>query len=156
MPRRPATLDEDDISPCRRTRRTGELTVARHTTRSDAGFLSVLDELYAESWNTSIGRYRSRYAYRGVAFRTDSLQSSLARLAGPVGDVSRIEHGLLRSFRKYAQANEVLTEDTIWHWLALGQHAGLPTRLLDWTYSPLVALHFATASVAHAEQDGEV
>src|SRR5437588_7088058 len=97
--------------------------------------------LFADSWHERLKRHRSDFVYRGEASITSQLVTSLQRLGGDFADVER---HLLRNFRKYAQRSDV-PEDSLWHWLALAKHHGLATRLLDWTYSPYVALHFATA-----------
>lgn len=118
-------------------------------------WLDILDRLYEGSWNADLQRFRSPFAFRGMSRVNHSLSSSLVRLAGSRADGRRVETALLRNFRKYAHGEAVGT-DSIWDWLALGQHRGLPTRLLDWTYSPLVALHFATANTLDFASDGIV
>src|ERR671926_2011692 len=86
-------------------------------------------------------RVHSTLVFRGLARSSYSNVSSLARLSG---EYERLERHLIRNFRKYAHREA--PGPTMWDWLSLAQHHGLPTRLLDWTFSPLVALHFATAS----------
>jgi hypothetical protein len=61
------------------------------------------------------------------------------------GNYRELEAHLLRNFKKYALQTPRNPEYSEWTWLALAQHHGLPTRMLDWTYSPYVALHFATS-----------
>jgi FRG domain-containing protein len=118
-------------------------------------WLDVLDELYEGSWNPELQRHRSPFAFRGMSRVNHSLSTTLVRLAGGHGDVRRLELALLRNFRKYART-EATPTDSLWDWLALGQHRGLPTRLLDWTYSPFVALHFATDTPSDFDVDGVV
>lgn len=118
-------------------------------------WLEIVDALYEGSWNQDLQRFRSPFAFRGLNCVGHTLASSLVRLAEPGADIARLELALLRNFRKYGHG-EATGADSIWDWLALGQHRGLPTRLLDWTYSPLVALHFATENTSEFDQDGIV
>jgi FRG domain-containing protein len=88
----------------------------------------------------------SPLVFRGLPRSDYANVSSLARLSG---DYASLERHLIRNFRKYAHREA--PGPTVWDWLSLAQHHGLPTRLLDWTYSPLVALHFASAALAEDE-----
>ncbi len=117
-----------------------------------ASWNELMDCLYEGAWMADIGRFRSPFAFRGMPDRGYTLATSLMRLGAECG---RFEGHLLRNFKKYA-TRDVVQHDSFWHWLAVAQHHGLPTRLMDWTFSPLVALHFATVDPALYDRDGIV
>lgn len=80
--------------------------------------------------------------YRGHSISTWKLESSYDRLKNPPKETS-----LVNEFRQ--NANYLLDKHTPkndFDWLFLMQHYGVPTRLLDWTESPLMALYFAVES----------
>lgn len=103
-----------------------------------------LDAAITETGGRTSDRHvHSTLVFRGLARADYPNVSSLSRLSE---DHPRLERHLIRNFRKYAHRE--MPGPTMWDWLSLAQHHGLPTRLLDWTFSPQVALHFATASWA--------
>lgn len=91
------------------------------------------------------GRRRNYAIYRGMSDASAPLLTSLDRLGGPDTRHSKahLEEHILRNFLRYSKPY-VDADQEEWELLFIAQHHGLPTRLLDWTYSPLVAAHFAT------------
>ncbi len=115
---------------------------------------ALQEALFHDSYRQELQRYRSPYVYRGLGDANYDLKTSLMRLGG---NYPEVEKHLIRNFHKYSKR---LTNfggaDAFWDILAIGQHFGLPTRLLDWTYSPYVALHFATSKLHQFQNDGVI
>lgn len=114
------------------------INIVEIKTLQDANQL-LLDRPYDER----IGRLRSDYLYRGVASSEYEMQTSLARNCADLQ--ATLEQSVLKYFRKYAVTEEPSISGSVWRQMIIGQHYGLPTRLLDWSHSPLVAMHFATS-----------
>ena len=110
-----------------------------------------LQELvYENSWQEPLKRFRSSFAFRGMPDAGEGLVTGLSRLGATF---DQTEPHILRAFRKYARPEEA-AGTSLWNWLALAQHHGLPTRMLDWTYSPYVAMHFVTDDMNFYDRDG--
>lgn len=77
--------------------------------------------------------------YRGQIDAGWGLTPRLARNRGHLES----EIDMLKRFQQDAGPSVRERPRTAWEWMCLAQHFGLPTRLLDWTENPLVALYFA-------------
>lgn len=97
---------------------------------------------------------RGRWIFRGHSDITFKLIPSVGRGKHTSKSREKYESSLFKIFCREARAYVDSFSTDEWERLALAQHFGLPTRLLDWTANPLIALYFAVE--ANPETDGEL
>ena len=87
------------------------------------------------------------WIYRGQACSWElkpTLERTLTKWLGSSTSAAKYEDKLIREFQRgYNGGDRKLVLKNTCNCLALMQHHGAPTRLLDWTYSPYVAARFA-------------
>lgn len=111
--------------------------------------IKTWDELH--SW--ILGALKTWWLFRGQAEYRWNLSPKIARnynkLRSPTLVPIAFKSSLLGIFKRQVRTIlDIVPDDSdILGWLALMQHYGAPTRLLDWTYSPYIALYFAIESL---------
>lgn len=106
--------------------------------RTLQGFVSLVNQLKKDEENNG---NKSDFLFREQPADW-SLEPKIARL-NVKGDILNIEKLIMNKFERASLPLAEFNPQNDWDLIALAQHHGLPTRLLDWSQSALVAFWFA-------------
>lgn len=107
--------------------------MSRHNISSFSGFHRLL-----RNYNPRV------HIFRGVSSPGHKLIPKIGRNVRHLySDFYTYETILMNQFKKLSVPYLTRIPENEWEWLAIAQHHGLPTRLLDWTRNPMVAGFFA-------------
>jgi len=118
------------------------------------------DILWKSSKDHKYQKYRPYVAFRGLSEDYGNLRTGIQRIGGPriqldAEELLWRERRLIDSFRLTA-CKELPDQPSDWQVLLLAQHYRLPSRLLDWTSSPYIALFFAVEDESKFDKDGVI
>lgn len=103
-------------------------------------------------------RENTDWVFRGHYKAEWRLQTSLERILSDRPIDLQVEEKIILEFRRRAHHYLSITEipQSLLEWLALMQHHGSPTRLLDWTRSPYIAAFIAFEHTYKEEGDAAI
>lgn len=118
-------------------------------------------ELPKLGWNSHGGLHQKAWIFRGHKSSSYVLEPSIERAAQSLPLAwNALEAQYLKEFQAKAplhmRRDQLPPASDKLSWLALMQHHGVPTRLLDFTYSPYIALYFALSDRSAQEASPEV
>jgi hypothetical protein len=103
--------------------------IIEHEAKTWNGLLGIIERHFTQSYS---------WIFRGQADYEWGLIPKIGRMSSTL-----TEKDLFEAWKRYALHYLTREPRNNWDWLAIAQHHGLATRLLDWTKSPLNAIFFA-------------